>query len=107
MYGSCGFYSRWLDLDLDFLDLPIPPDHDSTESDTTEVMQQQPDCGDGFPWNLSSLMGQSKVVDCQIVQLFLLRMGVIIYKLFTCQKLEVQCVFGDSLYVVFFVYFVY
>ena len=54
-------------------------------------------------------MGQTsiKVVDCQIVQLFLLRMGVIIYKLFTCQKLEVQCVFGDSLYVVFFVYFVY
>ena len=52
-------------------------------------------------------MGQTKVVGCQIVQLFLLRMGEIIYKLLTCQKLEFQCVFGDSLYVVFFVYFVF
>lgn len=40
----------------------------------------------GFSWNLGSLMDERKVVDCQIVYLFLLRVRVIIHKLFSCQS---------------------
>ena len=42
--------------------------------------------GCGLPWNFNSVMDLRKVIDFQFVQLFLVSMGMVLSKLFTCQS---------------------